>query len=259
MTTTDLCMALQNSMPALFQCSPAPVEGVQVRTPFMYPDGDMVDVFIIERAGNFIVTDHGEGLSWLRSQSLSSRLTQNQRRLVEDVCMTLGVEVFRGRLLFRCERLEELSEVVHRIGQSVVRVSDIWFTLRTRAVATLADEVEEWLLEKQLTFDRSVKYSGRSGLSWTVDFQTFTPNRTSLIYLLSSGSRGAARCIAEHVTAGWTDLNHLKVTQPHTEFVSLFDDTSDVWHTEDFNLVEEVSNVAFWSNPEEFERVLVAA
>lgn len=259
MTTTDLCMALQNSMPALFQCSPAPVEGIRVRTPFMYPDGDMVDVFIIERAGNFIVTDHGEGLSWLRSQSLSGRLTQNQRRLVDDVCMTLGVEVFRGQLLFRCERLEELSEVVHRIGQSVVRVSDIWFTLRTRAVATLSDELNDWLSDKQIVFDRSVRHRGRSGLPWTVDFQTFTPNRTSLIYVLSTGSRGAARRVAEHVASGWMDLNHLKVSQPHTEFVSLFDDTIDVWRTEEFELVEQVSSVAFWSNPEEFERVLIAA
>ena len=224
----------------------------------MYPDGDMVDVFVVERTGNFIVTDHGEGLSWLRSQSLSGRLTQNQRRLVEYVCMTLGIELFRGQLLLRCERLEELSEVVHRIGQSVVRVSDLWFTLRTRAIATLADEVNEWLSDKHITFDRSVRHSGRSGLSWTVDFQTFTSDRTSLVYLLTTGSRSAARRVAEHVTAGRTDLNHLKVSQPHTEFVSLFDDTFDVWHNEDFRLVEEVSSVAFWSNPDEFERVLIA-
>ena len=39
-------------------------------------------------------------------------------------------------------------------------------------------------------------------------------------------------------------------------FVSLFDDTEDVWHQEDFNLVDEYSEIARWSQPEEFERIL---
>ena len=179
--------------------------------------------------------------------------------MVEDTCQTLGVELHRGQLMLRSGAADGLGEAVLRLAQAAVRVSDLWFTLRTRAVETVADEVTDWLVEKEISFDRAVRQHGRSGQSWTVDYQTRTDDRTSLIFLLSTGSRGAARRIAEHVLAGCVDLSHLKVSQSHLAFVSLFDDTEDVWREEDFSLVEQQSQVARWSRPDEFERILLAA
>lgn len=39
-------------------------------------------------------------------------------------------------------------------------------------------------------------------------------------------------------------------------FVSLFDDTADVWADEDFRLVEPLSTVSRWSRPDECDAVL---
>ena len=152
-----------------------------------------------------------------------------------------------------------VGEAFLRVAQAVVRVADLWFTLRARAVETVADEVADWLVEKEMSFDRAVNCHGRSGRSWTVDYQARTNDRTSFVFLLSTGSRGAARRVAEHVLAGCVDLSHLKVSQPDLAFVSLFDDTEDVWREEDFSLVEQQSVVARWSRPDEFERILMAA
>jgi hypothetical protein len=80
-----------------------------------------------------------------------------------------------------------------------------------------------------------------------------------LIFLLATGSRAAARRVTEHVVTGLYDLSHLKVVQPRLSFVSLFDDTEDVWQEEDFRLVEGLSRVARWSRPDEFEATLRAA
>ena len=259
MSYDELCLAIGESLPALFECTPAPREGVRVRTPLMYPDGGMVDVFVLERSGRYSVTDFGETLGWLRMQSVSTRRSPKQSRMVEDTCQTLGVELHRGQLMLRSGAVDGLGESVLRLAQAAVRVSDLWFTLRTRAVETVADEVTDWLVEKEISFDRAVRQYGRSGQSWTVDYQTRADDRTSLIFLLSTGSRGAARRIAEHVLAGCVDLSHLKVSQSHLAFVSLFDDTEDVWREEDFGLVEQQSQVACWSRPDEFERILLAA
>ena len=65
--------------------------------------------------------------------------------------------------------------------------------------------------------------------------------------------------MTEHVVAGCVDLNHFKETQPSLAFVSLFDDTEDVWQPRDFSLVEEVTEVARWSNRDEFENLLITA
>lgn len=117
----------------------------------------------------------------------------------------------------------------------------------------------DWLTEKEIPFDRSVSLAGRSGRTWTVDYQTRLPQRTSLVFLLATGSRAAARRVTERVVASLHDLSHLKVIQPQLGFVSLFDDTEDVWQEEDFRLVQDLSFVARWSRPDEFEAILRAA
>ena len=125
-----------------------------------------------------------------------------------------------------------------RAAQAAVRISDLWFTLLFQSFQNTADEVEEWLLEKQISFERQVQKQGRSMRDWTIDFQTYTASRTSLVFLLSTGTRGAVRRLAEHVLAGCVDLSHLKANQPDLSFVSLFDDTADIWRPEDFSLVD---------------------
>ena len=71
-------------MPPLFVCSPAPQEGVRVRTPMLYPDGGVVDVFVLDSKGSYIVTDFGDALGWLGLQSTS------QNRSPETECIGSG-------------------------------------------------------------------------------------------------------------------------------------------------------------------------
>jgi hypothetical protein len=233
---------------------------VRVRTPFWYPDGGVVDIFVKERDGTFTLTDLGEGLGWLRMQTVATRRSPKQQKLVQDICTTQGVELFKGQLMLRCKDPAQFSQAVFRLGQAVVRVADLWFTTRTRSVESMTDEVADLLQERSIAYERSVKLAGRSGRDWTLDFQTRTPERSSLICVLASGSRAAARRISEHVVAGWHDLNLVKTGSTPVRFVSLFDDTSDVWADEDFRLVESVSEVCRWSQPDEFvEAIRVAA
>ena len=103
---------------------------------------------------------------------------------------------------------------------------------------------------------RAERLAGRSGRGWTVDFHVRTARRSSLVQVLSTGSRAAAHRVSEHVLAAWHDLNHLAAGPEALTFVSLFDDAADVWADEDFRLVEPLSTVSHWSRPDEFAAVL---
>ena len=259
MNVNELCSSIGQSLPPLFVCSPAPQDGVRVRTPLLYPDGGVVDVFVLERANGYTVTDFGDALGWLGLQSVSRRRSPKQQALVQDVCQTLRIEFFQDQLVLPNVLNDSLAESVLRVAQAAVRVSDLWFTLRSQSLQTTADEVEEWLGEKQIPYERAVERPGRSTRLWTIDFETHANSRTSFVFLLSTGTRGAVRRLTEHVLSGCVDLNHLKATQQGPSFVSLFDDTEDVWRPEDFSLVEPHSEIARWSNPDELERILTAA
>ena len=251
------CEVIGRTLGALFTCSEVN-NNTRIRTPFLYPDGDVIDLFYTEPDGKPTVTDFGETLRWLRMQSLSPRRSPRQQKLVEDVCLNHGIELHNGMLMSQVKKEENLAETVIRLTQGAMRVADLWFTLRTRAIESASEEVELFFTEKGIKFERNQSLVGRSGRAWRVDFLTRMPRRNSLLYVLSTGSRAAARSLVEHVVAAWYDLSSLKIGPDTLYLISLFDDTMDIWNPEDFNLVQDLSAITRWSKPDELLEVLAA-
>jgi hypothetical protein len=52
----SLCDTIQQTVGELFTCSPLN-EYTRIRTPFLYPDGDVIDVYLKEAGGIVTVTD----------------------------------------------------------------------------------------------------------------------------------------------------------------------------------------------------------
>jgi hypothetical protein len=252
------CTLIQQQMGDLFQCAEVG-RFVRIRTPFMYPDGDYIDLFM-EAAGDVVtLTDLGETIRWLKMQTITPRRSPKQDQLIEDIRLTHGVEFYRGMLQVRYRAGESLAAAVSRLAQAALRTADLWFTFRNRTVESVTDEVADLFIERSIPFERDLTQVGRSGRVWPINFYTRTQKRSSLVHVLSTGSRGATRRITEHVVATWYDLSHLKVGPESLHFVSLFDDTTDVWVAEDFRQLEDLSEIARWSVPEELVRLLQAA
>ncbi len=128
--------------------------------------------------------------------------------------------------------------------------------MRTQAVESVADEVAAFLIEQEFRFDRYVPHTGRSGRIWKVDFHVRAEKRSSLVYVLSTGSRSAASRVVNTVHTAFYDLLYLSAGPEAFQFTSLFDDRIDVWNEQDFRLAEQVSILARWLQPEEFAFIL---
>ena len=254
------CTLIQEQLGALFRCAEIG-NYIRIRTPFIYPDGDYIDVFFEQSQDQetIALSDLGETVRWLKMQTTSLRRSPKQNQMIQDICLTHGVEFFRGMLQARYRVGENMALAITRVSQAALRTADIWFTFRTRAVESVTDEVAEYFTEMHIPHERNVTLAGRSGKTWPINFHTRTPKRSSLVHVLSTGSRGATRRVTDHVVAAWHDLNQLKVGPEALHFVSLFDDTSDVWSSEDFKQLEDLSDIARWSEPEELSQILNAA
>lgn len=259
MTGKDICAAIGSEMGALFTCEEQD-DYYRIRTPYLYPDGDNIDLFCEWDGDTVTVTDMAETTGWLRMQSIATHRSPNQNRLIADSCITHNVEFYRGMIQARWRPGDDLAAVVNRVAQAALRVSDLWFTLRYRtggSTISVASEVEEYLSERPLEYERTKKLAGRSQETWNVDFYVRAAARSSLVYVLGTGSRNAAGRITDHVVAAWHDLSHYSVGPESLKFVSLFDDTVDVWQEEHFRRVESLSTVTRWSRPDEFASVLL--
>ncbi len=255
MIARNICEELNAGLGALFSCSQ---EGdlQKIRTPYLYPDGDVIDLYCKQKSGALLVTDMGESTRWLRMQTRSSKRSIKQNKLIDDVCLTQGVEFFKGMLQTRCRENESLPEAVTRVSQAAIRISDLWFTFRARSVESIADEVADLFGEISYPFERSRAFTGKSGASVKVDFYVQGPQHASMVNILSTGNKSSARPIVNQVLRNWYELSPLAVSADGLRFISLFDDTSDVWSTEDYSLLEDFSSIANWSRPDQFQELL---
>jgi hypothetical protein len=251
MIAGEICAEISSAMGRLFHCT-ALNEYVRIRTPYLYPDGDIIDLFCKKEGEIIIITDLGETVRWLRMQSISNRRSPKQNALIDDLCLNHGVEFFKGMLIARRRPGEDLAGRVTQVAQACLRTADLWFTYRVKSMQSVTDEVEDFLRERGIKYQRSEKHIGRSGNPYIVDFHVFTHTHSSLVQVLTTGSRSAARSVREHVFTTWSDLSHLKVGPEALRFLSLFDDTVDIWSEEDFRLLEPLSTIVLWSRPDHF-------
>lgn len=256
MTPEEVSDSLRENLPNLFTCTTTRRGAVRVRTPLLYPDGDLIDLFVLERDGEYLVTDYGDTLGWLSTQSVSDDLTVNQSRLIEDVCMTLGIEQNGGQMTLHVHNHRALADAVHRLGQAALRVADIQFTFRQHETKSISDEVDSWLKERSFNFRKRVRRSGKSGIHWTVDYEVAASVRTSLVFVISAGTRSAVRQRSEHVFASFVDLNDLRKGPSAVDFISLLDDSAVGSRDDIINLVSQVSRPIKWSERSELASLL---
>lgn len=262
MSGSDICKALQNEIGEMFVCAEHG-DYQRIHTPYLYPDGDNITLFCKFEGDAITVTDLAETTGWLRMQSVSPRRSPKQKQFIDDACVTHGVEFNRGMLQARCRSAGELAATVTRVAQAALRVSDLWFTFRTRTGKSgdesITNEVADYLTRRELQFERSPEFTGFSEKQWKVDFHVHVRDHSSLVVVLSTASRSATRKITDHVVAAWYDLRGFAEGPAALRFVSLFDDTADVWTERDFQQVEPLSAVALWSRRDDFAETLTAA
>lgn len=124
MNATSLYDRIRGEFDDLFTCG-VHGERVRLRTLYLYPDGDHIDLFCMAKGDVTTVTDLGETTRWLRMQTTALRRSPKQQGLIEDVCLTHGVEFYRGMLLARCGPGDPLAAIVTRVAQAALRVLDL--------------------------------------------------------------------------------------------------------------------------------------
>ena len=277
MTIEELKEQLTSSLPPLFQCDALGENRFRVRTPLIFPDGGVVDVFVSKSDDLYTVTDYGDAMGWLDMRSAATGIAPKQRSLVADACRTHGIEIEGGHVMLRRISASDLAQSIMRVAQAEACVGDVWFTMpeATRMSQDMrspqvignaanprssedstASDVDAWLRGKDLQIERKYRVKGVSEQTWSVDFRTRSPAGESLVFLLSARTRTTARRRVNEVVTAWFDLGGRGESHSQPAFISLFDDTTGAWRDEDFNLLKQQSNVAFWSRKDELERLL---
>ena len=106
----------------------------RIRTPFLYPDGDYIDLFFKTEGNTVLITDLAETIGWLEIQRSSMCDTPMEDKFILDICNLYGVEFCQGELQARCFLGDNLAEVLARVAQAALQISGLWFSIRAGRV-----------------------------------------------------------------------------------------------------------------------------
>jgi hypothetical protein len=173
------CTLIQEQMGKLFRCAEVG-NYIRIRTPFMYPDGDYIHIFLANEAAHneatITLSDLGETVRWLKMQTISPRRSLKQNQMIQDICLTArGFEFLQRHVTGTLTApAHDLALAVTRISQAALRTAMTFrFTFRTRAVESATDQVAEYRTIHPYQRNRDSRC--RSGKSWPINFHTRTP------------------------------------------------------------------------------------
>ncbi len=233
------------SLSGNFRCLPLE-RRLRIVTPYLYPDNDLIEVFVEEPAqGRIRVTDLGETLRHLHSQAFEVSGTPKRKHMVETIAAGVGVDVVRGELV-KEGTVDAIGELLFDVIGAARGVSDLIYTSRTYEPPTFVQEVSKFLEEHQVEYESEVKLTGVSGKIYTVDFRLVRANK--YLHAFSPRQIGGLQPVVNRVLRIWYDCNGRLGRDAK---VSLLNDIDFEWRQPEVALLGSVSNVGYWSRRED--------
>jgi hypothetical protein len=253
MRCDELKRVLARDLAPLYECREENGH-LTIVTPLEQPDGDYVEFYLVEEGGRLVLTDHAETLAVLASYGFDLKRSPKRARLLDSILRAANVHLFQGAFRMEIESEGELVPAVLKLGQVAVQAGDLLFTMRYGAGTQFKEEVEEFLVERRVPYEANARVLGRSGQHYSVDFYV-EKRRPALLQTLSSGSASYAETLVSKTVRMWYDVSR---TDGRYEYVSVLDDSADVWKPPQIELLSDLSRVVAWGERDTLIALLAA-
>jgi hypothetical protein len=165
--------------------------GIEVTTPVVYPNGNLVTVAVTIEGGEYLVHDAGFGAMYLNSAGV--RLTRQLTHRFAELAARYGCDFIAGRMIRRCSP-EQVAMAAVMVANASRTIGDHALEIRRQAEsdfrAAVADRIREIAGERVRENETVVGESGRSyripslildsSQSFPLAFVVPLPNRASV-------------------------------------------------------------------------------
>lgn len=237
-------------------CSIVKNGAVRFATPFTYPDGSHIDLFLKSKDDlfdQFVLSDYGQTYEYLFAMGFNIWGTAKRQQFVQDICTGLGVLYKQNafEISFAQADIKHLPSFITRLTQACLRITDLSFTQRILTYDSFEDEVEEVIALTEVPYKTDVAFTGRwANEPVKVNFLVEGKNTSSLVRTLSAKSSYPSHNMALEIYVGWESL---EAYRSQFQFVTVYDDRTAMPKDSDFARLFEISTtLAFPSQNDEF-------
>lgn len=262
MSSTIDCNALAGlvqALPLVSGCDRIRNGSLRMSTPFSYPNGEKVDVFLDTTVNlveeRILLSDNGQTALYLKWASISLS-TSRKKELVNDILDNSGVRMEGMRLVVSPRSVDRnsLSDAIFRLSQACVRISDLATHQRLRSTNAFRDDVEDFFDANHLRWESDVKLPPVFGKrEIRMDFEVNSGNKSSYVNVLAAMNDAAAHASANEIVIKLLDLRASGeiVLQ---QFVTVYNSASTAIRREDIERLSTISSAI--SFPEQMETLV---
>ena len=229
-----------------------------VRTPFLYPDGDHIELYLRSMEdGQVLASDVGQTVMKLAEYGFVLRNSQRRRAMASRIASSLRVRFDNGSLSVEVpsngggNRVWDLLMALQRLSDLVYTEEGIAKASAVARYPTFGDQFANYVTEKQIAHHRAVQIRLPNDYRFTSDF---TLGEGAIIQLLSASSAGYARRRMNNV---YVDFSEMNIAKDNRARLAVVDDSKDLW-SEAFlePLAHQATEVLYWKNKPSLEQVL---
>lgn len=251
--------SIKKDLDILFKCNNKDLF-TQVRTPFVYPDGDYINIYVMRNFDQIIITDAGETFANLSLFGIDIRRSKKRSYILNEVLKNQKVYLKEGELYVIIDNNDlnfynHLSMGIMRLGQAISRISDIIFTQEKPRKNFFVNNVSNFLKEKTINYEMNYKLKGISENEFVFDFYIKHGKTHKIIKTLSADNCYSANSM---ITNSFRAFYEIKRTNNVLKRIALIDDSKDVWEDSWFDLLSEVSLVTNFSDKDRLLELLCA-
>src|SRR3990172_8174023 len=160
---------------------------IVLTTPFMYSDGDNIDLYVEQNDDYVIVSDMGETARRLAQLKFNWK-SKIARSLFAHILSSTGTSSVEGKIYTKLMNLDEVGDKVNDMVHAIQQTDNLSFTVKDYSLQDFRDDVEMYLRKSGFEPELNYQIDGASGNLWRVHFY-FNHNSNVLTKALSSNSR----------------------------------------------------------------------
>jgi hypothetical protein len=183
---------------------------LRMSTPFAYPNGDYIDVFLEAKSDLFnqtmTVSDYGQTSLYLRSAQIEMESHAKKQDILSGILSQLDVKLKDGDLYIdvMVSKSNDLSDAIFRLSQACLRISDFASHQRLISDNPFRRELEVFFKSSGIIAVPNVKAPGRYKNDVNVDFEAFGKQQKSYICVLDSLTN--VHTSANEIFRKWYDI-----------------------------------------------------
>jgi hypothetical protein len=203
---------IAHTLPLVRGCDVVRNGALRMSTPFLYPNGDRIDVFLEVKQGDLFaplsLSDYGHTALYLRDAQVQMDAKDKRGDVLESILSQLKVKYIDGDLSIDIQEAEptDLRDAIFRLSQACLRISDFAAHARLRTVNPFKDDIAGFLRSSGLQVAPDVQVRGRYQNEVKIDFQVFGKQRSSYLCVLAP-TQTAAHTSANEVFRKFYDIH----------------------------------------------------